>query len=64
LTRTTCVDELEHARAEICDMKSMQENGDSTTRTVPLDRSLYHCSLCGKNGHEEIFCYRRARKMW
>jgi chromosome segregation ATPase len=23
LTRTTCVDELEHARAEICDMKSM-----------------------------------------
>jgi chromosome segregation ATPase len=23
LTHTTCVDELEHARAEICDMKSM-----------------------------------------
>jgi hypothetical protein len=26
----------------------LQENGDSSTRTVPLDRPLYHCSICGK----------------
>jgi hypothetical protein len=41
----------------------LQENGDSSTRTVPLDRPFYHCSLCGKDGHQESFCYRRARKM-
>jgi hypothetical protein len=42
----------------------LQENGDSSTRTVPLDRPLYHCSICGKDGHQESFCYRHARKMW
>lgn len=41
----------------------LQENGDSSTRTVPTDRPLYHCSHCGKDGHQESFCYRRARKM-
>jgi hypothetical protein len=41
----------------------LQENGDSSTRTMPLDRPLYHCSICGKDGHQESFCYRRARKM-
>jgi hypothetical protein len=34
-----------------------------STRTMPLDRPLYHCSLCGKDGHLESFCYHRARKM-
>ena len=41
----------------------LQENGDSSTRTVPLDRPLYHCSHCGKDGHQESFCYRRARRV-
>jgi hypothetical protein len=41
----------------------LHENADSSTRTVPLDRPLYHCSICGKDGHQESFCYRRARKM-
>jgi hypothetical protein len=41
----------------------LQENGDSSTRTVPLDKPLYHCSLCGKIEHQESFFYRRARKM-
>jgi hypothetical protein len=34
----------------------LQENGDSSTQTVPLDRPLYHCSICGKDGHQESFC--------
>jgi hypothetical protein len=33
----------------------LQENGDSSTRTVPLDRPLYHCSICGKDGHKRAF---------
>jgi hypothetical protein len=33
----------------------LQENGDSSTRTMPLDRPLYHCSLLGKDGHQESF---------
>ena len=41
----------------------LQENGDLSTRTVPLDRPLYHCSHCGKDGHQESFCYRRARRV-
>jgi hypothetical protein len=41
----------------------LHENGDSSTRTVPLDRPFYHCSLCGKDGYQESFCYRHARKM-
>jgi hypothetical protein len=41
----------------------LHENGDSSTRTLPLDRPLYHCSICWKDGHQESFCYRRARKM-
>ena len=41
----------------------LQENGDSSTRIVPLDRPLYHCSHCEKDGHQESFCYSRARKM-
>jgi hypothetical protein len=41
----------------------LQETGYSSTRTVPSDRPLYHCSHCGKDGHHETFCYRRARKM-
>ena len=41
----------------------LQDNGDSSTRTVPAARPLYHCSHCGKDGHQESFCYRRARKM-
>jgi hypothetical protein len=41
----------------------LQENRDLSTRTVPLDRPLYHCSLCGKDGHQESFCYRRAKRM-
>jgi hypothetical protein len=39
------------------------ENDDSPTRSVPLDRPLHHCSIFGKDGHQESFCYRRARKM-
>ena len=32
---------------------------------MPLDRPLYHCSHCEKDGHhQKSFCYRRARKMW
>jgi hypothetical protein len=30
---------------------------------VPLDRPLYHCSLCAKDGHKDSFCYYRARKI-
>jgi hypothetical protein len=41
----------------------LQENCDSSARTVALDSPLYHCPLCGKDGHQESFCYRRARKM-
>jgi hypothetical protein len=41
----------------------LQENDDSSTQTMPLDRPLYHCSLCGKDGHQESFCYHCARKM-
>jgi hypothetical protein len=41
----------------------LQENDDSFTQTVPLDRPLYHCSVCGKDGHQESFCYRHVRKM-
>jgi predicted nuclease with TOPRIM domain len=41
----------------------LQENGNSSTQTVPPDRPLYHCSLCGKDEHQESFCYHRARKM-
>jgi hypothetical protein len=40
----------------------LQENGDSSTQTVPLDRPLYHCSHCGKDGHQGSFCYCRVRK--
>lgn len=39
------------------------ENGDSSSRTVPPDRPLYHCSFCEKDGHQKSFCYRRARHM-
>jgi hypothetical protein len=42
----------------------LQENGDSCTRIVPPDRTLYHCSHCGEDGHQESFCYRRAKRMW
>ena len=41
----------------------LNENGDSSAQTVPTNRPLYHCSHCGKDGHQESFCYRRARKM-
>jgi hypothetical protein len=41
----------------------LQEHGDSSTWTVPPDRPLYHCSHCGKDGHQERFCYRRAKRM-
>jgi hypothetical protein len=41
----------------------LQKNGDSSTQTVPPDRPLYHCSHCGKDGHQESFCYRRAKRM-
>jgi hypothetical protein len=41
----------------------LHENGYSSTQTVPLDRPLYHCSHCGKDGHQERFCYHRARRM-
>jgi hypothetical protein len=41
----------------------LHENGYSSTQTVPLDRPLYHFSHCGKDGHQERFCYRRARRM-
>jgi hypothetical protein len=30
---------------------------------VPLARPLYHCSICSKDGHQDSFCYHRARKM-
>jgi hypothetical protein len=42
----------------------LQENGDSSTRTVPPDRPLYYFSHCGKDGHQESFCYRSAKRMW
>jgi hypothetical protein len=41
----------------------LQENVDMSTRTVPLDRPLYHCSHYGKDGHQDNFCYHCARKM-
>jgi hypothetical protein len=41
----------------------LQKNGDSSTQTVPPDRPLYHCSHCGKDGHQESFCYCRAKRM-
>ena len=31
---------------------------------MPPDRPLYHCSFCEKDGHQESFCYRRARRLW
>jgi hypothetical protein len=40
----------------------LHENGDSSTQTMPLDRPLYHYSVCGKDGHQGSFCYH-ARKM-
>jgi len=40
-----------------------KENGDSSSRTVPRDRPLYHCFFCEKDGHQESFCYCRARRM-
>jgi hypothetical protein len=33
------------------------ENGE------PSNRPLYHCSFCEKDGHQESFCYRRAKHM-
>jgi len=40
-----------------------KENGDSSSRTVPRDRPLYHCFFCEKDGHQLSFCYCRARRM-
>jgi hypothetical protein len=39
------------------------ENGDLSSRTMPSDRPLYHFSFCGKDGHQESFCYWRAKHM-
>jgi hypothetical protein len=33
----------------------LKENGDLSTRTVPPDRPLYHCSHCGKMGIKRAF---------
>jgi len=41
----------------------LNENGNSSSRTVPADRPLYHCSFCEKDGHQERFCYRHVRRM-
>ena len=35
----------------------LSENG------VSSDRPLYHCSFCEKDGHQESFCYRRAKRL-
>ena len=35
----------------------VQENG------VPLSRPLYHCSFCERDGHQESYCFRRAKRM-
>ncbi|KAG2649520.1 hypothetical protein PVAP13_1NG098638 [Panicum virgatum] len=40
-----------------------KENGDSSSRTIPQNRPLYHCFFCEKDGHQERFCYRCARHM-
>jgi len=36
----------------------LMENG------APSNRPLYHCTFCEKDGHQESFCYRRAKHMW
>ena len=41
----------------------MLENGDLSSQTMPSNRPLYHYSFCGKDGHQESFCYRRAKRM-
>ena len=41
----------------------MSKNGDSSSKTVPPGRLLYHCSFCGNDGHQLSFCYRRAKRM-
>jgi len=41
----------------------LNDNGNSSSRTVPPNRSLYHCSFCGKDKHQKSFCYRRVRHM-
>ena len=41
----------------------LNENGISSSQTVPPHRPLYHCSFCEKDGHQESFCYRHARCM-
>ena len=41
----------------------LNENGNLYSRIVPPNRPLYCCSFCEKDGHQEIFCYCRARRM-
>ncbi|XP_022684993.1 uncharacterized protein LOC111258245 [Setaria italica] len=41
----------------------LNENDDSSSRTVPTKRPLYHCSYYEKDGHQDSFCYRHARQM-
>ena len=35
----------------------MLENGDLSSQTMPSNRPLYHYSFCGKDGHQQSFCY-------
>ncbi|KAG2563540.1 hypothetical protein PVAP13_8KG327908 [Panicum virgatum] len=41
----------------------LNENGNLYSRIVPPNRPLYRCSFCEKDGHQESFCYCRARRM-
>jgi hypothetical protein len=50
LTHTTCVDELEHARAEICDMKSMP----CTKCSLSLVEDAFHTSCDDDNALRDV----------
>ena len=41
----------------------LNENGNLYSRIVPPNRPLHRCSFCEKDGHQESFCYCRARRM-
>lgn len=40
-----------------------QETSHLMENGVPSNRPLYHCSFCGNDGHQESFCYWRAKRI-